>query len=239
MTSIYTIKRQDITKRYGIFARARGRESGSRVILAAQNFLWPMRRRELARPGPQRVSRTPDHWRGSLRNTCNRRHGHRSLRRRANNDRASMRRSSRTGLRRGDAARVGMEHVHDLPGDATLRGRRMRSATISRLISLTTEKTGVDVNIPIFPALQEALDAGALEPPHVRCDGAGTSVRQGELWQMVLRRLPQGWHHPRGQQRRNRAPPTPARPTANASQKRVSASLSPDPRANPIPSPCF
>jgi integrase len=47
-----------------------------------------------------------------------------------------------TGLRRGDAVRLGRQHVRD--GVATLR----------------TEKTGVTVTIPILPVLEEILQAG-------------------------------------------------------------------------------
>jgi integrase len=49
-----------------------------------------------------------------------------------------------TGLRRGDAAVVGKQHVRD------------------GVISLYTEKTGTLVTIPILPELQETLDAGPL-----------------------------------------------------------------------------
>jgi integrase len=47
-----------------------------------------------------------------------------------------------TGLRRGDAVRIGRQHVRD--GIATIR----------------TEKTGTEVHLPILPELQEALDHG-------------------------------------------------------------------------------
>ena len=47
-----------------------------------------------------------------------------------------------TGLRRGDAVRLGKQHVRN--GVATLR----------------TEKTGTDVHIPLLPPLLEALRAG-------------------------------------------------------------------------------
>lgn len=47
-----------------------------------------------------------------------------------------------TGLRRGDAVRLGRQHVRD--GVATIRA----------------EKTGVELHIPILPVLQEALKAG-------------------------------------------------------------------------------
>jgi integrase len=49
-----------------------------------------------------------------------------------------------TGLRRGDAAVVGKQHVRD------------------GVIHLHTEKTGTLVSIPILPELQETLDAGPL-----------------------------------------------------------------------------
>jgi Site-specific recombinase XerD len=47
-----------------------------------------------------------------------------------------------TGLRRGDAVRIGKQHVRD--GVATIR----------------TEKTGMEVSIPILPALEETLRQG-------------------------------------------------------------------------------
>lgn len=47
-----------------------------------------------------------------------------------------------TGLRRGDAARLGRQHVRD------------------GIITLDTEKTGVRVTLPILPELQATLDAG-------------------------------------------------------------------------------
>jgi integrase len=46
-----------------------------------------------------------------------------------------------TGLRRGDAARLGRQHIRH--GTATL----------------TTEKTGTEVSLPILPVLQRTLDA--------------------------------------------------------------------------------
>jgi integrase len=49
-----------------------------------------------------------------------------------------------TGLRRGDAAVVGKQHVRD------------------GVIHLRTEKTGTVVSIAILPELQETLDAGPL-----------------------------------------------------------------------------
>lgn len=47
-----------------------------------------------------------------------------------------------TGLRRGDAVKIGRQHVRD--GVATIR----------------TEKTGTEVSIPILPALEETLKVG-------------------------------------------------------------------------------
>lgn len=47
-----------------------------------------------------------------------------------------------TGLRRGDAARLGKQHIKN------------------GMIQLRTEKTNTPVNIPILPILQEAIDAG-------------------------------------------------------------------------------
>jgi integrase len=47
-----------------------------------------------------------------------------------------------TGLRRGDAVRIGRQHVRD--GVATIR----------------TQKTGTEVHLPMLPELQEAIDSG-------------------------------------------------------------------------------
>jgi integrase len=47
-----------------------------------------------------------------------------------------------TGLRRGDATRLGRQHVRD------------------GIITLDTEKTGVRVTLPVLPELQATLDAG-------------------------------------------------------------------------------
>jgi len=49
-----------------------------------------------------------------------------------------------TGLRRGDAAKLGKQHVK--------RG----------LITITTKKTGTRVVIPVLEVLQKTLDAGPL-----------------------------------------------------------------------------
>jgi len=49
-----------------------------------------------------------------------------------------------TGLRRGDAARLGRQHIKD------------------GCIAITTEKTGMRVTIPVVPELQATLDAGPL-----------------------------------------------------------------------------
>lgn len=46
-----------------------------------------------------------------------------------------------TGLRRGDAARIGRQHVRD------------------GVISLRTEKTGTQVHIPVLPELEKAIEA--------------------------------------------------------------------------------
>lgn len=51
-----------------------------------------------------------------------------------------------TGLRRGDAARIGKQHVKD------------------GAISIATEKTGMRVTVPIQPELQKTLDAGPTGP---------------------------------------------------------------------------
>lgn len=62
-----------------------------------------------------------------------------------------------SGLRRGDAARVGPKHVSEL----VIKEDDKPDRTI-KVISITTEKTGTEVVIPILPVLQAALDAGPL-----------------------------------------------------------------------------
>lgn len=47
-----------------------------------------------------------------------------------------------TGLRRGDAVRLGKQHIKD------------------GLATIWTEKTGIEVNIPILPALENTIDRG-------------------------------------------------------------------------------
>jgi integrase len=63
-----------------------------------------------------------------------------------------------TGLRRGDAVRLGRQHVRD--GIATLR----------------TEKTGVTVTIPILPALDEILQAGPCADLAFICGESGRAL---------------------------------------------------------------
>jgi integrase len=58
-----------------------------------------------------------------------------------------------TGLRRGDAVRIGRQHVRD--GVATI----------------STEKTGMTVTIPILPALQQILQAGPCSDLAFICGG--------------------------------------------------------------------
>src|SRR5262249_26333296 len=60
-----------------------------------------------------------------------------------------------TGLRRGDAVRIGRQHVRD--GIATIR----------------TEKTGTELNLPTLPELQEALDRGPTSELAFICNTSG------------------------------------------------------------------
>ena len=60
-----------------------------------------------------------------------------------------------TGLRRGDAVRIGRQHVRD--GIATIR----------------TEKTGTEVHLPILPELQEAIDHGPTGELAFICNAIG------------------------------------------------------------------
>jgi len=71
-----------------------------------------------------------------------------------------------TGLRRGDAVRLGPQHVTD--GVASIR----------------TEKTRMEVHIPILPALQEALDKGPIGESTfiVRWDGKPMVKESFGMW---------------------------------------------------------
>jgi integrase len=60
-----------------------------------------------------------------------------------------------TGLRRGDAVRLGCQHVRD--GIATIR----------------TQKTGTEVHLPILPELQEAIDHGPTSDLAFICGSTG------------------------------------------------------------------
>lgn len=57
-----------------------------------------------------------------------------------------------TGLRRGDAVRVGKQHVREVIDP--------ESGDLIRVIFIKTEKTGREVAIPILPVLQATLDEG-------------------------------------------------------------------------------
>ena len=66
-----------------------------------------------------------------------------------------------TGLRRGDAVRLGRQHVRD--GVATLR----------------TEKTNTDVHIPLLPPLVEALHVGPTGELAFICGINGKPMTEG------------------------------------------------------------
>jgi integrase len=72
-----------------------------------------------------------------------------------------------TGLRRGDAVRLGKQHVRN--GIASLR----------------TEKTGTEVNIPLLPPLLEALKAGPTAELAFICGATGKPMTK-EFRQWVL-----------------------------------------------------
>src|SRR5271170_1598273 len=63
-----------------------------------------------------------------------------------------------SGLRRGDAVKLGRQHVRD--GVATIR----------------TEKTGTTVTLPILPALDEVLRAGPVGELTFICGDGGRSL---------------------------------------------------------------
>lgn len=68
-----------------------------------------------------------------------------------------------TGLRRGDAAQVGKQHVKD------------------GSISINTEKTGIRVTIPIQPELQATLDAGPVGDLAFIATAAGVPMTKESL----------------------------------------------------------
>lgn len=74
-----------------------------------------------------------------------------------------------TGLRRGDAVKLGRQHVKD--GVATIRA----------------EKTNVDIYIPILPALQEALDHGPTSDLAFLCGANGLPMHK-ESFGMFFRK---------------------------------------------------
>jgi integrase len=90
-----------------------------------------------------------------------------------------------TGLRRGDAARLGPAHVDE-----------------DGVISITTEKTGTPVVIPMLVVLQRTLLAGPRGAGYWILTSTGEALRQGSLRER-LRRGRQGRRH---QQERPRRP---------------------------------
>jgi integrase len=71
-----------------------------------------------------------------------------------------------TGLRRGDAVRVGRQHVGD---------EVRPDGSIVKMITLRTEKSqgGMVVSIPILPILQKTLDAGPIGDLAFICGKSG------------------------------------------------------------------
>ena len=63
-----------------------------------------------------------------------------------------------TGLRRGDAVRIGRQHVRD--GVATIR----------------TQKTGTEVHLPVLPELQQAIDYGPTSDLAFICGANGKPI---------------------------------------------------------------
>jgi integrase len=86
-----------------------------------------------------------------------------------------------TGLRRGDAARLGRQHIKN--------GR----------ISVATEKTGMQVTIPLAAELVEAIRAVNLKGLTFVAPGERSAVDQGEFRQLVRRGVEGGG--PQGLQR--------------------------------------
>ena len=99
-------------------------------------------------------------------------------------------RRRRRSLRRGDAVRIGRQHVRD--GVATI----------------STEKTGMTVTIPILPALQEILQAGPSSDLAFICGERGQPLIPRCLqcsWRQEERaRCPQDRCDQGGEQRRYR-----------------------------------
>jgi integrase len=74
-----------------------------------------------------------------------------------------------TGLRRGDAVRLGRQHVRN------------------GLMTIKTEKTGAVVTLPILATLAETLSAGPMRRPDVHSRQAWPSAYQRVVWQSVSR----------------------------------------------------
>jgi integrase len=77
-----------------------------------------------------------------------------------------------SGLRRGDAVKLGRQHVRN--GVATVR----------------TEKTGAVVTLPILPALDEVVRAGPVGELTFICGERRQSLTKESFWQPVPGRLP-------------------------------------------------
>jgi hypothetical protein len=92
-------------------------------------------------------------------------------------------------LRRGDAVRVGRQHVRNV-----VVTRKTDSGFIEEVVRCMTMKTEksrftVEVNVPILPVLQ-APDLVAISP---HCWREGSPPRQAELRQCVQSHLQGGW----------------------------------------------
>jgi len=78
-----------------------------------------------------------------------------------------------TGLRRGDAVRLGRQHV--------------------RAGAIRAEKNGVEVPVKIYPVLQLTLDAGPCGDLAFICGERGQPLTKGDLRKYVQGRMQGGW----------------------------------------------
>jgi hypothetical protein len=76
-----------------------------------------------------------------------------------------------TAQRRGDVIRMGWQHIN---GDE---------------ITVTQQKTGAKLVIPLHSGTDASIGIGAANEPHVPNDGAGCTLHQCRFWQLVARPL--------------------------------------------------
>ena len=81
-----------------------------------------------------------------------------------------------TGLRRGDAARLGKQHIRN------------------GVITIDTEKTGTRVTIPVLPELAEIMAAGPLGELSIIATKKGQPIRKEVIGNLIQESLCSCWH---------------------------------------------